>query len=102
MGLGEIISQAWEDVMRTHEDPLSCGVLGRMFGFDRRTYRDRLDAYKINYFGERIPRIEIVRQNLAAFKAGNTMMWRGLNVKDRREIAERRSSSERGKSKNNT
>ena len=87
---GDIAASAWEDVMRTHEDPFRGSALSRMLGFDRRTYRERLDAWRINYLGERIPRIEIVRQNLATLKAGNTMTWRGLDVKDRRESNGRR------------
>ncbi len=87
--LGDIAATAWEDVMRTHEDPWRGGALDRLFG-DRRTYRERLDAWRINYLGERIPRIVIVRNNLAALKAGNTQTWRGLDVKDRRQNSDRR------------
>lgn len=74
--------------MRTREDPLR--TPSYIFSEDPRSYRQRLDARPLNYFGEVIPRIEIVRQNLVQFKAGNTRQWRGLNVQDRRQHPERR------------
>lgn len=84
-----MVADAWEHVQRTRP----CTNPWRsLFGDDRRTYRERLDAWQVNYAGERIPRIDIVRHNLAALKAGNTMTWRGLDVRDRRQSPDRRRS----------
>lgn len=85
---GTVVADAWEEMMRTHEDPMRASLY--LFSEDPRSYRERLDARKINYYGEAIPRIDIVRQNLAALKAGNMMRWRGLDVRDRRQSPERR------------
>lgn len=56
----------------------------------KKSYREKLDKPKINCFGRVIPRIEIVKQNLRKLKEGNTQVWRGLNIKDRRSNNDRR------------
>jgi hypothetical protein len=86
--IGEIVVGAWEHTMRTTEDPLRKPYY--LFSRDPRSYREQLHASKLNYYGEVIPQIEIVRQNLQRLKQGNTRMWRGLNVLDRRQRGDRR------------
>lgn len=81
--LGQLAADAWEHTLRTTEGP-------SWWRGPRPSYRERLDAVKLNYFGEPIPRIEIVRHNLRQLKAGNTLVWRGLDVKDRRQGKDRR------------
>ena len=64
--LGEMVSAAWEEVLRESPDPFDAGdifVVG-----SRRTYRERLDCAQRNCYGEIISRIVIVRRNLRQLK----------------------------------
>lgn len=68
--IGKLVADAFEHTLRTTEDPFSRDIrdspLAEFFGVTPYTYRESLDRVKINHFGEPIPRIEIVRQNLRA------------------------------------
>jgi hypothetical protein len=87
--LSQLVAAAWDHALKTTPSDTG-GLYVLLGGGPRRSYRDRLDAVAVNYFGDPIPRIEIVRRNLEAFKAGNTRVWRGPYVRDRRQRGERR------------
>lgn len=88
--IGSIVNEAYEQAIRETPAPYDDSILSGHFRFSNLTYRERLDRQPRNRLGERIPRIVIVRHNLRRLKAGNTMRWRGLDVKDRRQQLERR------------
>lgn len=62
--LGQVIAQAWEDAQEhsrlTMPDPF------RSFTWfnDTQSYRERLDERVVNYYGNVVPRIEVVKNNL--------------------------------------
>lgn len=64
--MGQIVLEAWEHVLRTTEDPLriSGPLYQALNGEKGPTYREHLDRIRVNHFGDRIPRIEIVKRNI--------------------------------------
>lgn len=64
--IGQIISDVWDDLMRTTEDPFMSGydIFAHLFGARRRTYREILDRTRRNHYGDVIPRIVTIRRNL--------------------------------------
>ena len=63
IGLTEMVGSLWLKAMETMPAP-------RWWFFSTMTYRERLDAQEINYWGKPIPRIERVRRNLRHLKGG--------------------------------
>lgn len=63
---GQMLAEAWHHVMCMSEDPYraSSYLLSEMFGHGRQTYREHLHRPIINAYGEEVPRIAIVRENL--------------------------------------
>ena len=64
MSIGNLVAQCWEQSMREYPWPYA------PWWFLRLTYRERLDLPPRNFYGELIPRIVIVRQNLRRLKEG--------------------------------
>lgn len=64
--IGTIVADAWDHVLRVSEDPMRghYDLFANYFGGHRRSYRDLLHREIINVYGEKVPRIEIVRQSL--------------------------------------
>lgn len=56
------VADAWVWVMDRTRDPFRHDW---MFNLFRKSYRERLDEPVINYKGEVVPRIEVVRLNLS-------------------------------------
>lgn len=60
--VSHLIAQIWEDVVRDSPDPWrNPSPLNDYGGM---SYRERLDWQPLNYYGEKIPRIVTVRNNL--------------------------------------
>lgn len=70
--ISKLVGDAWTEFMRTHPDPFhdDCGLFKKLFGDKMPTYRERLDKIQVNYYGNPIPRITIVRNNLSRLKQG--------------------------------
>lgn len=66
--MAQIVSEAWDKCV--HESPVvdTSWLFARLSGQRGPTYRERLDAIPKNCFGEVIPRIVIVRNNIARLK----------------------------------
>lgn len=64
--IGQIVADTWDHMLRVSEDPFRdhSGLFDEMFGRPRRTYRQILHRDIINAYGETVPRIELVRENL--------------------------------------
>lgn len=63
--IGQVVADIWEQVLRETEDPYESDFLFyQLTGLKPKTYRERLDRIRVNVYGEAIPRIVVVRQNL--------------------------------------
>jgi hypothetical protein len=63
----QLVSDAWDHMLRVNEDPFRAGgdiIAEMVFGQRRKTYRERLHRKIINSYGQEVPRIEIVRENI--------------------------------------
>lgn len=87
------MAEAWEDALRSTEDPLR-DIFSRPYNapewYPFLTYRAWLTRKRVNMYGQVIPQIVVVRRNLRDLKRGNTRTWRGLTVQDRRQQKGRR------------
>jgi len=67
VSFGDVVLRAWEQAKRENPDPFrEPSYLLEFFGGPRRSYRERLHWQRRNGYGELIPRIVTVRQNLRA------------------------------------
>lgn len=64
--IGQIVADAWDHTLRVSESPYvnSPGLFRELFGLPRNTYRERLHRDIINIYGEKVPRIVVVRENI--------------------------------------
>lgn len=62
-----LVTDTFDRVLRTTEDPfvVRYGPLAEALGLPRRTYREELDRVRVNVYGDPIPRIALVRNNIA-------------------------------------
>jgi len=57
------IARVWQETLRKTPDPFASPSVTHLLG-GQMSYREQLDRPKLNYFGEVIPQIVLVRANL--------------------------------------
>lgn len=66
--IGQLVADAWDHMLSVSEDPFKRhpyeSPLAELFGISRGTYRAWLHRKIINAYGQEVPRIAIVRENL--------------------------------------
>lgn len=63
--VAETFERVWEETPCSMFGPQPLGALAQALGLRTYNYRERLDAIQFNYRGLAIPRMTIVRNNLA-------------------------------------
>lgn len=62
--IGMLVADALTHRFKISEDPFKSMIFNEMCGLPRVTYRQYLDRARVNVYGETIPRIAIVRDNI--------------------------------------